>query len=309
MRKEVKVFSDGSCIEGKVGAAAVLFHDSQEKRVARKHLGLDCEHTVFEAEVVGLTLAAELICAEWNIESVMLGADSQAEIRAMRGAMGASGRHLLDRFHEQVEVAKLQHTGMEVMLRWTPGHVGIVENERVDEEAKRATRGDSSPKNQLPKACRGQIPKSKSVEIKRHWEAARKKSATHLARLPRYQRLHEINRSMLSSKFFRDTACLSRGRVSELVQLRTGHIPLQKHLHRIGKADSPMCPACHSRKETVHHFLLACPAHAQQRRWVKDKLRWTARSVRTLLSSPKAFNVMFQYMNSTGQLKATFSML
>src|SRR5882724_10062237 len=86
--EEVKVFSDGSCIEGKVGAAAVLFCDSQEKRVARKYSGPDCEHTVFEAEVVGLTLAAKLICTEQNIESVMLGAYSQAAIRAQEGLWG-----------------------------------------------------------------------------------------------------------------------------------------------------------------------------------------------------------------------------
>ena len=65
VHEEVKVFLDGSCIEGKVGAATVRFCDGQEKRVARKHLGPDCEHTIFEAEVVGLTLAAKLICAEW----------------------------------------------------------------------------------------------------------------------------------------------------------------------------------------------------------------------------------------------------
>ena len=29
--EEVKVFSDGSCIEGKVGAVAVLFHDARRK--------------------------------------------------------------------------------------------------------------------------------------------------------------------------------------------------------------------------------------------------------------------------------------
>ena len=71
-----------------MGATTVLFHSGQEKRVARKHLGPDCEHTVFEAEVVGLTLAAKLICTKQNIESVMLGADSQAAIRAQEGLWG-----------------------------------------------------------------------------------------------------------------------------------------------------------------------------------------------------------------------------
>jgi len=75
---------------------------------------------------------------------------------------------LVHRLHEQVKVVKLQHVGMEMELRWTPGHVGIAENEWGDEEAKRVARGDSSPSNQLLKACRSQIPKSKSAEIQRY---------------------------------------------------------------------------------------------------------------------------------------------
>jgi len=46
---------------------------------------------VFEAEVMGLMLPAKLIHAEWGVKSAMLGADSQVEIRAMRGTTGASG--------------------------------------------------------------------------------------------------------------------------------------------------------------------------------------------------------------------------
>ena len=65
---------------------------------------------------------------------------------------------MVDRFHKQVEVAKLLHVGMEVVLRWTPGHVGIVENEQADEKVKRVARGNYSLSNQLPKVCRGQIP-------------------------------------------------------------------------------------------------------------------------------------------------------
>jgi len=47
--------------------------------------------------------------------------------------------HLVDRFHKQVELAKRRHAGIEMVLRWTPGHVGIEENERADE-----AKGDSS---------------------------------------------------------------------------------------------------------------------------------------------------------------------
>jgi len=47
-----------------VGAAAVLFRNREERGVLRKDLGKENEHTVFEAEVMGLALAAELIRAE-----------------------------------------------------------------------------------------------------------------------------------------------------------------------------------------------------------------------------------------------------
>ncbi|KAF8156730.1 hypothetical protein B0H34DRAFT_658337, partial [Crassisporium funariophilum] len=33
-----------------------------------------------------------------------------------------------------------------------------------------------------------------------------------------------------------------------LFQLRTGHAPLAKHLHRIGKVDTPRCPCCGTRQ-------------------------------------------------------------
>ncbi|KAJ3925609.1 MAG: hypothetical protein NXY57DRAFT_906865, partial [Lentinula lateritia] len=48
-----------------------------------------------------------------------------------------------------------------------------------------------------------------------------------------------------------------------LTQLCTGHIPLQKHLDCIGKADSPMCPCCKRADETITHFLFSCLVEGQ----------------------------------------------
>jgi len=62
--RATEVYSNGSCINGKVGAAAVLFKQGEEVCVLRKHMGDECRHTVFEAEGVGITLAAELINRE-----------------------------------------------------------------------------------------------------------------------------------------------------------------------------------------------------------------------------------------------------
>ncbi|KAJ6619982.1 hypothetical protein B0H10DRAFT_1675107, partial [Mycena sp. CBHHK59/15] len=46
-----------------------------------------------------------------------------------------------------------------------------------------------------------------------------------------------------------------------LIQLRTTHCTINKHLHHIGKVESPVCPCCHLADETVQHYLLECPAH------------------------------------------------
>src|SRR5882672_5684684 len=90
----VKVFSDGSCIEGGVGAAAVLYQEGEEIRSVRKHLGTEEEHTVFEVEVIGLILAAELVCIERGAGSIILDADNKAALKATRRTKGALGQNL-----------------------------------------------------------------------------------------------------------------------------------------------------------------------------------------------------------------------
>jgi hypothetical protein len=57
----IKVYSDGSAQEGKVGAAAVLYCPGKETRSLHYHLGSVEHHIVFEAELVGLLLGLQLI--------------------------------------------------------------------------------------------------------------------------------------------------------------------------------------------------------------------------------------------------------
>ena len=90
------------------------------------------------------------------------------------------------------------------------------------------------------------------------------------------------------------------------MQLRTGHVPLQKHLHRIGKAKSAMCLACRLEVELVHHYLLMCPVYAGQRRQMERALRWAARSISMLLSNLKAFLHLFRYINDMCHFQITF---
>ena len=119
---------------------------------------------VFEVEVMGLALAAELVRAEAHMDVVKIGTDSQAALQATRNTMGAPGQHLLDKYQERLEVAQRRHGADTVEVRWTPGQDSLAGNEKADVEAKRAAHGDSSPACQLPKSCRGPVPVSRLAE-------------------------------------------------------------------------------------------------------------------------------------------------
>ncbi|EPT00321.1 hypothetical protein FOMPIDRAFT_1122960 [Fomitopsis schrenkii] len=88
--------------------------------------------------------------------------------------------------------------------------------------------------------------------------------------------------------------------------LRTEHAPLRKYLHRIRKADSPICEQCGIAPETVYHYLRECPAYRTQRERMDGDAGEAATQMRTLLNSPKTMKHLFKYINETGQLRATY---
>jgi len=215
-----------------------MFKQGEEIFALRKHVGDECHHTVYKAEVIGLTLAAELIARESFIKDAMIGADNQVAIRVLENTRGSLGQHLVDQLQEKIEEIYTKH-GQEALEIWcTPRHKGIEENERADKEAKKAAKGDMCPDTQLPPGCRGEIKTSHSMGRQHFTRQIKSEAAKQFAKSPRFPCLHEINPLSPSPKFHKDSECLQ---VSMLIQLRTGHIPLRKHLNRIEKPNSPMC--------------------------------------------------------------------
>ena len=58
---EVELYSDGLGLDGMVGAAAVMFKGAQGAKTLRYSLGQLTEHTVYEAEAVGVILALHML--------------------------------------------------------------------------------------------------------------------------------------------------------------------------------------------------------------------------------------------------------
>lgn len=99
---------------------------------------------------------------------------------------------------------------------------------------------------------------------------------------------------------------LPKHHISLMLWLRTRHISLNQHLHRIGKSLSPNCPHCVDIPETVQHFLLSCPHYTRERHTLTSTLRRQASSITYLLTNAKATAHLIHFVNSTGRLKSTF---
>src|SRR5712691_3562141 len=94
-REEIQVYSDGSAQGGKVGAAAILIRKNRPDRMLHFHLGQEAEHTVHEAELVGLLLALHLLKTEKRSNTAcMIAVDNQATLKAFDSELRKPGHHL-----------------------------------------------------------------------------------------------------------------------------------------------------------------------------------------------------------------------
>ena len=128
----------------------------------------------------------------------------------------------------------------------------------------------------LPVSLSALRQESKS-KIQRLW-------ARHWKTSPRCHHMSGIDKSVLSKKWMKLVKPLSCKQTSIIMQLRTGHIVLNKHLHQIKRSDSPHCPNCDENAiETIHHFLFDCTRYHRERSILHRKLRWRTYDISHLL--------------------------
>jgi ribonuclease HI len=304
----LKIYTDGSGVEGRVGAAAVMFHKGLEVRAERFHLGSLQRHEVYDAEGVGLLMAMDMVRRRrQTTRRVVIYADSEAAIRAVLLSKPTPSHYIWDAFHQSYTAAKRRHPDLRVTIRWIPGHKGIVGNERADEEAKRAARNRGRRKKGWPAILRQALPwnrssirKTFSMQLQRHAEQRWTSSK-------RYRRLRTTDPARRPNKFQAlIKPPLTKTHISILTQLRTTHCPLNAHLHRIRQIDHPKCEHCSADSETVEHFLLHCPAFAEPRRQLRHRIGYAAGSLSKLLSTRKHLPHLMTFIRGTGRFSNTF---
>lgn len=216
----------------------------------------------------------------------------------------APSHHIWDTFHRDLSRLKKVHQGgMGLTIRWTPGHVGIQGNE-ADAEAKRAAQEGSSKRRELPRYLHKALPHSKSAMKTCHHRKLAERAATMWKKSPQCKRLKDMGPSLPSRKYLELIETLPRKHAAILIQLRSGHAPLKKHLYRIGRSESPLCPACRQHPETVHHFLHMCTTYAGERREFYRAAKITSSRKHTILSSSKTLKHLFRYIARTRRFRA-----
>ena len=158
--EELQIYSHGSALEGKVGAAAVLIHKGRHIQTLHFHLRPDMEHMVHEAKMVGLVLGLHLLSiSKFRKVPTMIGIDNQVAIKALTSDLRSPGHHLawealcLAKLIEKAK-KKSKRTKAMITIRWMAGHEGIKGNELADEEAKEAAKGCTSDTKLLPRYLR-----------------------------------------------------------------------------------------------------------------------------------------------------------
>jgi hypothetical protein len=169
--------------------------------------------------------------------------------------------------------------------------------------------GDTSAVHQLPKYLRNRLPASRSA-IQQAFNAKLKRLAAKVwERSPRYQRMNLIVPGLPRASYFNSIAKLPRKHTSIITQLITGHAPLNKHLHHIGKADSAACPCCHEHEETITHFLLHCPVHRQARILMMAEISDNEQNLAGLFATHKNRKQLLNFVSQTTRFRAVFGTL
>ena len=108
---KVSIYCNGSGYEGGVGASTCLYIDSIETRALQYYLGPDSEHTVYEAEIIGIYLAFHLLSSLMfsPCPPTIVGLDSQATLRALLNQRSHPAHYLLDLVHNAAENLHAKH--------------------------------------------------------------------------------------------------------------------------------------------------------------------------------------------------------
>ena len=241
------IYMDGSGIEGRIGAAAVLYIGRRNPKVLRYHLGMQNKHTVYKAEAVDLSLAMHLLNSELDLTTpvdIYVYVDNQAMIKCGEVFTTKSDHYLMDHFARLIKQVWRTHNlqKTDIKLHWIASHKEVTGNKKVNEEAKVAAKNNLSPPERLLLFLHNG-PLSHSISnLNKHRKTKKKECWTRIwSKSPHYIHLSSLDPKLLSGSWIVLMEKLNRKQTSHLIWLCTKHCPLNDYLHQIKRVDMVNC--------------------------------------------------------------------
>ena len=269
------IYTDGSGINGKIGAASW----SSRTGESSKFVGYSIDYTFYFAEVLAIELALTRLINSETVGSstprgfVHIFIDNQAAIFTIRRPGARSGQYHLRHLIQALDKARWK--GYKIVINWIPAHQGLEGNEKVDILAKKATgwrevlrhrktvQVDTNEtaeawvdesRRVLAAGIRTKIKKAALTRWATEWEAAKEGQA-----LRRIQPLPSVG-------ILKIHADIKRSMSSLITQIRTEKIGLGAFLHscRVPGYDTAEC-MCGGGKHTAAHVLAKCRDYIEER--------------------------------------------
>jgi ribonuclease HI/exonuclease III len=305
---DYKAYSDGSGQEDGIGASAILYKKglSRPTKTIQAYLGPKSKHNTYEAEAAGALLAIWIIrnTPETIGKTVSLYIDNQAIVMALSGSKTSSGQHLISSTTTAANGLPCKLT-----IHWISSHSEVRGNEAADRLAKEAAQGQSSRQVDLPHEFRSPLPVSASATKQAYNVKLNKMWMKIWSESPRKDRFTRTDPDFPFNSFRKRLFTLTRNQASLIMQIRTGHIPLNFFLRRIGKLDSDKCLKCEANPnnvqvaETVNHYLFECQEYGDARRNLVAKIGRSRFTIPKMMKNTNHMKALVTFINRTGRFK------
>ena len=107
--------------------------------------------------------------------------------------------------------------------------------------------------------------------------------------------------------FLGRTNSLTRKQISMIIQICSGHFPLNNHLYKIKKINSNSCTQCSEDQEgppeTVQHFVFNCPAHIVARNELTNVIGLNHFNFKDIMADTNRMKALITFINRTGRLQ------
>ena len=288
------VWADGSRLDSGAVGTGVAFRIGDTWHGRGTYLGKNKE--VFDAEVYAIGQALEILRErdERDTEYTIFS-DSQAALSRIQHDRTGPGQA---RAIQAIAAAEaITSRGNTVTLRWTPSHVGIEGNERVDNMAKRAASEEEDRAN--PQYLReASLSHLTRVTTEARSEATAEWIRSHSGRHRRY-------RPPKGGKMRKNLNRTRKELASRFYQLLSGHAATAEHLRRIGQVNSDTCFWYGSgERQSRYHLFVKCKRWTPEikKLWqrVRSETGWRgAPTIRKLFGDERNAKAILEFLEKT----------